>query len=153
MSLRYLLNHNIPIYASSVVFDKELISKIGLFNEKFFDGLLDFILRASAFNNICYIKDILTNVIKHDGNLTNKVVDFGYYELHSALNSLKESGHISLDEFQYFKDIYRLLNYYYAIQSFIKFKELAKKHLSGFKFSITKIKTVIKLKTIFFFYN
>jgi len=82
------------------VFKKELLNTTHLFNEIFFDGQQDFLLRVASENKIYFIAECLTYMRIHVNN-TSKKVFFQYYKAYyiSVFNLAKKH---KISWFQFF---------------------------------------------------
>ncbi len=153
IKLTYLLENDTPVYSSSVIFNKGVsLNNNNVINEYFFDGMQDFVIRMSLIPHTYYLDKSLTQIVRHNSNLTNNHTDYGFYELIDTLGFLKKTDKISIADYERYKEknIYKLLSFYFSNGNFEKFKGLAKINLASFSLTFNKLKAILKLKFLFF---
>lgn len=111
---RLLLNKFSPY--SSYLFKTSILEQVGLMDEQFPDGQLDFLSRLVSYNQVYYDPKVLISLRRHSNNMSkskNDVTSFKEYII--TLNKLIKNGLISE---KFFNE--RIANTHYKIASLMR---------------------------------
>ena len=116
-----ILENNVPLtYGSNLFFNRELYDSGIKFDEDFFAGDHDFMVRAVYKSKAVYISEVLTHIRKHSANMSSDIELFVMHvlEFNQTLNKLKSENLINTKIYKRLtaRNYYIIANHYQAVK-------------------------------------
>ncbi len=92
---QFLISNQMAIYASSVMFRRNCIEKVGLLDERLNPGDSNFFIRLSYLFDVYIVFDYWTKIRKHDGNMSPHIHEISFHEMTQTIISFYDSKDIS----------------------------------------------------------
>lgn len=90
-----LISNQMSIYISSVMFRRNCLKKVSLFDEDLMSGDTNFLIRLSSIFDIYIVFDYWTSIRKHDGNFSLDLHEASFQQMMKTLTFFYDSKRIN----------------------------------------------------------